>query len=181
MRVETPQLKEKLSEEDFWDKFAAVHATALGILCDAAAVALQQVTDAPVPPGVRMVDFAAFAARGEVVLGLEPEAFITAYTSNQETANDAVLEQSAVAVALMTFVSHQVDAWEGSFTDLLAALAPYASEQVKRSREWPASAKALGNALRRLIPHLRRAGITVKLPGRDASGRRLVSIFRTRK
>jgi len=183
IRVEVPPLRERKPEAAYWAEFQATHAGILGALCDAAVVALQEVPDNDWAPDVRMVDFALFVERGEVVLGLEPESFVRAYEANQTVANDAVVEQSAVALAVMAFASHQLDEWEGTTTDLLNALTAYASEQTRKSREWPETAKGLSNALKRLRPNLRRAGIEVKeLDRKDPITRRtLLSVFKAQK
>jgi hypothetical protein len=114
IRVEVPSLTEEKPERIFWAEFDSAHAAVLGVLCNAAVAALQEAPENDWTPDVRMVDFALFVERGEIVLGLEPEAFVQAYESNQSTANDAVIEQSAVAAALITFTSHQLDEWKGT-------------------------------------------------------------------
>jgi hypothetical protein len=51
--------------------------------------------------------------------------------------------------------------WLGTPTELLLALANIAGESQTRSKAWVQSPKGLSNALKRLMPNFRRAGLTI--------------------
>ena len=58
--------------------------------------------------------------------------------------------------------------WEGTATDLLAAVNGETTDAVRRERKWPKDGRALSGRLRRATPALRRIGITVD---RDREGK----------
>ena len=71
-------------------------------------------------------------------------------------------------------IKHHIGGWEGTATDLLAELNTFVSEDIRRSRFWPAKVNALGNAIDRAAPLLRQKGIFISK--RSTSSARVVSI-----
>ncbi len=57
----------------------------------------------------------------------------------------------------------QVGQWSGTATDLLHELEAQADEKTKHLKSWPATARILGAAVKRLAPNLREAGLGVEL------------------
>jgi hypothetical protein len=82
-------------------------------------------------------------------LGFEPGAFLLAYTENRGSANELVLETSAVAPVLIAFIQEE-QAWHDAATELLEALNRRVSEKTQKQREWPKNGSVLSNKLRRL-------------------------------
>ena len=73
--------------------------------------------------------------------------------------------------------------WKGTATELLKLLSGAVDEGVRRQKGWPSSGRMLSNALRRLAPNLRQAGVLVEFadpfgkPLREpGTGRRLITI-----
>jgi bifunctional DNA-binding transcriptional regulator/antitoxin component of YhaV-PrlF toxin-antitoxin module len=130
-------------------------------------------------PAVRMVDFARFVMGGEEAIGLKRGDFLEAYETNRKEVNQAALDSSTVAQVLKQFLENRKD-WKGTAGELLGLLTPIVSDAVRRSREWPKSPRGLSGAVRRLVPNLRRVGITIDVDFREGgTGRRLIEIKRT--
>jgi hypothetical protein len=168
----------KKAELDFWQEFDKAHPFLLGALCAAAARALRE-RAAMRDPAVRMVDFARFVMGGEEAIGLKRGDFLEAYETNRKEVNQAALDSSTVAQVLKQFLENRKD-WKGTAGELLGLLTPIVSDAVRRSREWPKSPRGLSGAVRRLVPNLRRVGITIDVDFREGgTGRRLIEIKRT--
>jgi len=56
--------------------------------------------------------------------------------------------------------------WSGTATDLLALLSERISDETRRRKDWPKSARGLSGALRRIAPNLRAVGVEVDLDRR---------------
>jgi hypothetical protein len=100
---------------------------------------------------------------------LPPGTFRDAYCSNRDEAVEGVIEADPVALAVRTMMSTRTD-WKGTATDLLSALGGGVGEPLKRSKEWPSSAKALSGRLRRAATFLRQVGVEVDF-NREGSSR----------
>ena len=90
---------------------------------------------------------------------LEPGQFLKAYTDNRSGANEMALDVSPLPALLRELVKTGV--WEGTASDLQAALDERAGDGVKRLKAYPKNAKGVGSALRRLAPNLRETGLEV--------------------
>jgi hypothetical protein len=64
--------------------------------------------------------------------------------------------------------------FEGTATELLAALNKIASEETRRNRRWPDDPASLGNRVARAIPILKAKGCIVD---RRQSGNRIITII----
>jgi putative DNA primase/helicase len=127
-----------------------------------------------------MADFAVLGTAVEQTLGWPAGSFVQALDANQGSALVATLEdQPEFAPLLRLMGSHAV--WEGTATDLLAVLATFTDEQVKRRKSWPATAAQLSIRLRRLAPAMRQLGIEFEdaPSGRDRDKRRGIRLTNT--
>src|SRR5262249_11678771 len=95
------------------------------------------------------------------------------YAANREAADDVALEASVVAGPLQDFLA-TTGAWTGTASELLAALTTTVAEAIRRKREWPKTATALGGQLRRLAPTLPTVGVEATF-NRDAR-RRMITL-----
>jgi len=165
--------------------FEAARPAILGALLDAAALALRERRSLDDPP--RMADFAAWAYAAAPALGWTGDAFLAAYVGARASEAVAGLDASPVGRAIQEMMRLRVHAdstepWSGTATSLLTTLnaddgtndgkgaAARLDIDTKR-REWPQQPKALGDALRRIAPSLRAAGIDVAF-GRTGGGNR---------
>lgn len=152
----------------------------LGALLDAAASTLSKLPQVDPIALPRMADFARWGIAGEAALGLEEGDFMRSYQDNREGANEAAMEASPVATALLQFMEARIR-WEGTASDLLAELAQVTTEETRKNRSWPHGARALGSHLKRLAPNLRAAGLNLTRGNRagDCKGTRLITLERT--
>lgn len=162
-------------EKEFWAAFEEARPRLLGALLDAVVGALSRIHRTQLDRLPRMADFALWATAAEPELGLAPGAFMEAYDQNRTAANDIALEASAISNELKKFVETRKE-WEGTATELLDALNDQASEEVRRRRDWPKSARAMGGALRRITPNLTAEDIKVEFD-RSGGKRRLIHLI----
>jgi hypothetical protein len=156
------------TEAELWASFELARPRILGALLDAVARALRDQSGVRLPGLPRMADFAQWVTAAESALGWPPLTFMTAYRANRAEANELALEASPLSGLLRDLAA---SGWEGTCKELLAKLAESAGDKVTGSKSWPASPRALGGALRRLAPNLRRAGVLVE-QWREPGGKR---------
>ncbi len=158
LNLPTIPTHKRRTEADVWCEFEAARPTIFGALMDAVCGALLAQGSVRLPCLPRMADFALFATAAEKPLGLQPGAFMAAYTGNREAANDLALEASPIGAAIIAFIESE-GRWSGTSTELLKALNESADEATQRQQGWAKSAKALGGVLKRLAPNLRERGM----------------------
>ena len=162
-------------ESKFWSDFEAARPNLLGALLDVVSDALVRLPSVKLSKKPRLADFAIWVTAAEPLLGWSEGGFMDAYLQNQSATNDLALEASPIAAAIQALVRD--GEFEGTATDLLEALKPYAVEKAGSQRSWPANGRGLSNALRRLAPNLRKSEIDVSfLRGADRSRRRLITL-----
>lgn len=158
IHIEAPPLTGYISEADLGAAFQEDAGAIFAALLDAVALALRDVKRVKIGKVPRMADFAQWAAAGLPALGFTQDEFLAAYQSNQDKAIEAGLESSKIGQAVIRFMDGRKE-WTGASADLLRKLAEVAGEDGTKNRSWPQSPKGLVNALRRLGPSLRHAGI----------------------
>lgn len=181
--LELPVLDEAttLSEADFYDRLAKALPRIFGALLRVASEVLAVLPEIAVDRSPRMADFARIGVALEKALAWPEGSFLAAYGGRQAEAYGAALDADPLAAVLVDFMrlpSH-LDGWQGTATELLASLTKRADDEVKRRRNWPASASALGKRLKELVPALRPAGLEIEWvgSGRGASKQRCLHIF----
>jgi hypothetical protein len=140
-------------EAEFWDSFHTDYPRILGGVLDAVVGGLR------VLPSVVLADrprMAGYAKWGEAVgrgLGWPSETFLATYTANRKEATLAVLENSAVGMALLN-IDMKSQMWECSAAALLKILTRFVGKKVAASARWPKHASHFSNELRRVAPLL---------------------------
>ncbi len=165
---------ERRTEAEFWDDWSTVAPRVLGALLDGLSTGLRRLASVRLEKTPRMADFARFATACEPGLGFEAGSFMAAYAANLADTTETTFEADPVAIALRDLI--RVDfpsGWNGTPTELLAALNLRTDESIKRLRLWPKTAASLGNQLVRIAPVLRARGLVVE---RKHSGVRTISI-----
>jgi hypothetical protein len=165
-------------EKHFWREFEQERPAILGAILDAVRTALANEATVTLDGHPRMADFAEWIVAAEPALPWEKGAFLAAYQSNQQDANALTLEASPVAQALRKFMQKRTDRWVGTATDLLSELEVITSDQVRRQKSWPGSARTLSNHLHRLAPNLRAIGLAMAFGERTHGGTRIIQITR---
>ncbi len=151
---------ERKRERSLWAEFRKAQPGILGALLSAVSRGIQRLPSTELERLPRMADFAIWATACETAFWPDGT-FMRAYTANRAEAVNVVLDADAVALALRSLMDIQ-QRWTGTASDLHEALSGVVTETVKRGREWPGSARALGGQLKRLGPPLRKVGITIE-------------------
>jgi hypothetical protein len=159
---------QRKDERTFWQDFATAHPTLLGALLDAVSVGLRRVADIHLPRLPRMADFVIWSVAVEPGCPWPAGRFLAGYGRNRMNAVAVLLEGDPLADVVRILAEK---GWEGTATELLAQVNQQTPEDVKRRREWFSLPKQLSDALRRIIPALRRIGILVTRPKSRKRGR----------
>jgi putative DNA primase/helicase len=161
-------------EDELWADFEAARPRILAALLDAVSAALRHLPSVKLERAARMADFETWITAAEAGLGWETGSFQTVYHENRREISAASFEADPAAVAIRDFVvSEHSEGWEGSATELLAALNARASDNVKKLKSWPDTAQRLGTRIERIAPLLRDQGFMVD---RKHSGTRSIII-----
>lgn len=169
---------DRRDEEEFWAEFERARPQILGAILDALVVARRGLVGLRLSRMPRLADFARRGAALAPAVGWSAEDFLDAYADNRAAGHAAAVEDSVVAQALVAWFGDG-GPWEGTASQLLKSLTTHVGEVPARARSWPKSARALANALRRLVPNLRALGTEVRF-SRDTgrSRARLITICR---
>jgi hypothetical protein len=168
-----PEGKHRL-EDELLAEFEIARPRILGAFLDAVSSALKNLASTKLAAAPRLADFAKWIVAASPGLGWEPDQFLAAYDQNRRDVGESAFEADHVAMAIRDLVAvDHPNGWQGTATELLAALDLRASEGLRKSQAWPKSAHALGNRIERAAPLLRTRGITVE---RRRSGVRTIAI-----
>lgn len=167
----------RLPEAEIWRRFDEAQPRILGVLLDAVSCALRRMNQVRLPYLPRMADFALWATAAEPALGLEDGDFMRAYDRNRTAANGIALEASPISSEVGRLMTDRHE-WDGTATDLLETLNDQVDDEIRRRRDWPKSARAMGGALRRIAPNLKAEGIEVEFD-REGGKRRAIYLTRT--
>jgi hypothetical protein len=158
-------------EAEVWHDFEAKRPAILGALLDAASTALANVGSVKLPRLPRMADFAVWVTAAEPALRWKPGAFVAAYDRNRRAANELALDAAVIVPPLRDLLAAKDGHWQGTATELLHDLDEEAPERTRKAQGWPTNGRALSNALRRVAPNLRQAGIEITFPKGHTKGR----------
>lgn len=167
IRIELPLIAEdrRALASDLAAQFEADRGAILGGLLDLYADTLRALPGVRLERLPRMADFALLGEAMTTARGWP--SFAATYGAYRERAIVAALEASPVAVALQHYIDRHPAGWEGTVQGLLEVLGDYRRE----AEAWPKSARGLADALRRLAPGLRVAGVSVRFnPERQRDG-----------
>lgn len=99
---------------------------------------------------------------------------MAACQANCAEARDLALEASPLHGPLAELAR---EGFTGTVAELRERLDSMVSDALRRSVGWPKAPNILSNALRRLTPTLRAAGIELQFGRNDEQGRRMVSVL----
>ena len=172
---------ERREETEFWQAFEEARPKILGGLLSVLADAMRIRHEITITHKPRMADFARYGAAAAKAMGRSPEDFLDAYDRNVGRQNEAAIEASAVAQAILAFMQ-DTEAWQGTASELLDHMEKMAEDlhiNVKGNRSWPKSPSALSRRLREVLPNLHSAGIEA-LDDRDGQ-KRSIALRKLRK
>jgi putative DNA primase/helicase len=168
---------ERQPEDQLWAAYEKQQPLILGALLDAVSAAMRNVATVKLDRLPRMADFMKWVTAASSGLGWTDGEFVKAYYRNRAEVAEGAFEADAVAVAIRDFMSNNPEGWVGTPTELLGLLSARASDSVRKSRAWPATAQGLGNRIVRAAPLLRAKGFIVE---RKHSENRLITIVAPR-
>jgi hypothetical protein len=143
----------------------------LGALLERMVVGLARLPQAELPRKPRMADFALWGTACERI----PGSFMRAYEHNRASAVEVTLEHDLVASAVRLLMRSRSE-WTGTAAELLAVLANFADENLRRGKDWPRTPRGLSGRLRRAAPNLRKIGIDVVFAREGHAGPRIIHI-----
>jgi hypothetical protein len=176
IKIEVRRPAERLAEAVFWHRFEHAWPALFGVVLDLVSATLRHWVVAgervPIDADVRMRDYARIGEALAIELGWRPGDFTRLYAENQRGAAAEIAQNDTVYAPLCTVLEAQGGEWSGQLQELLKLLsdalpADTASQDLRRSKEWPKTPRALGGRLRRLTPALISAGVTVEEGGRS--------------
>jgi hypothetical protein len=168
---------QRRDENELAQAFHEARPRIFGALLTAVSTALKNRSTTTLTRKPRMADFALWVNAAEAAVGLEPGAFMAAYTANRDEASHVAVEASPVGAAIVAFMKFKTT-WSGTSEELRQALNDAAEEEHTRSRSWPRSARGLSAVLRRIAPNLRSVGLEIELPERSGRDRRRLMTLR---
>ena len=163
-------------ESELRAEFEQVRPQIIGALLDAVSTGLRRLPETHLERLPRMADFALWATACAGALWGEG-VFWRAYAGNRDEAVDSVLEANPVGSAIRSLMATRTD-WEGTASDLLAALSEKVGDRVAKAKSWPASARGLSGRVRRAAAFLRKVGIDVAFEKEGHARTRIIRIVR---
>jgi hypothetical protein len=152
------------TEQEVWDGFDVRRSRILGALLDCVATALlfrDSVRPSKLP---RMADWYIFvlAAAEDPAFGFTTAEFESAYAANRSESSEISLDASLIGRPLLHLIRRE-GSWRGRISELLTTLTDgqYGNAQLP-PREWPSTPQALRNAIDRIAPSLRDAGLIIR-------------------
>ncbi|MGE5483624.1 MAG: hypothetical protein ACM3X4_01250 [Ignavibacteriales bacterium] len=152
--------------------FGRDHPALLGAFCNAVVFALCYLERVNLLRHPRMADFARWVVAAEPALPWAHGEFLKAYEANRQESAEVGVADDPLAQEVIRLA--QTGGWTGTATELVDSLSLMDEWNTSTSRSLPRSPQAMGDALRRLAPDLRRLGTSIKF-SRQAH-KRLISI-----
>jgi energy-coupling factor transporter ATP-binding protein EcfA2 len=156
-------------ERKFWLAFRADYSRILGGVLDAIVGGLRELPSVDLKEWPRMADFAEWGEATSRGLGWGAETFVSTYNDNRKQATDVVLDDSPLAIVLLTAARKGIN-WSGTPVSLFQVMAQVAGKKITAGARWPKSVHAFGNELRRIAPQLRLHRLSISFE-RGHSGR----------
>lgn len=162
---------ERRLEREFWNEFDRDLPSILGGLCTNLSDTLRISCNVNRKRLPRMADFAHYGAAAAEVMGGTADNFMLAYEKNINRQNEAAIESSPVAQAVISFMEDQNE-WVGTSTKLLSEINDVAQNlQIDmKSRQWPKEPGWLSRRLREIEPNLENEGIQIQY-SKERTGR----------
>jgi hypothetical protein len=167
------QDKDRKREKVFWAEFEQSRPFILGALLTAVSASLRYQNKVEIDRIPRMADFAWRVVAAESEMPWDKETFLSIYGENRAGMLEAAADNDVVAQAIRKLANDVASEayqmppggtagiWEGTTTDLLAALRTRVDERVAGSKLFPQTPSSLGARVRRVAPALRAVGIDV--------------------
>jgi hypothetical protein len=165
---------ERKTEEELWERFEAEHPKLLGALFDALSKAIALKPSLKLSRRPRLADWGEYAAAVYEVMGWGAETFLKDWDDVVKVQNQATLDGSPVAQAIITFMEDKEEytATSSEMHRKLEVVAETLGVDVDRDKAWPKSARWLWRRIKEVLPLLVAAGIEAGR-GRDESAKQI--------
>lgn len=162
LRLKPMAPEERRTEQELLAAWQKDSPDILGALFDALSSALRHWDTVRLSKLPRLADFMRWASAAEPGLGLPPGSIQLAFDANQSAGRQGAFEDDPIAQVLQRLIANQHDScWNGTASELLAAMNGSARDDERRLTFWPSTAQLLGNWLRRSVPLLREQGFSI--------------------
>jgi hypothetical protein len=165
---------ERKTEEQIWELFAREHPALLGALFDALSKAIALKPSIKLSRRPRLADWGEYAASVYEVMGWGAETFLNDWDEVVKVQNQATLDGSPVAQAIIKFMQDREE-YTGTSSEMHSKLKVVAAQlgvDVERDKAWPKSARWLWRRIKEVLPLLVAAGIEASR-GRDESAKQI--------
>jgi energy-coupling factor transporter ATP-binding protein EcfA2 len=163
---------ERKTEEELWERFEAEHPKLLGALFDVLSKAIALKPSIKLSRRPRLADWGEYAAAVYEVMGWGAEAFLKDWDEVVKVQNQATLDGSPVAQAIIKFMEDKREHTATS-SKLHKTLEVVAEDLgLNKDKAWPKSARWLWKRIKEVLPVLAAVGIEATR-GRDESAKQI--------
>jgi NrS-1 polymerase HBD domain len=165
---------ERKTEEQLWELFAREHPALLGSLFDVLSKAIALKPSVKLSRRPRLADWGEYAAAVYEVMGWGAESFLRDWDEVVKVQNQATLDGSPVAQAIIKFMGDK-DEYTAASSEMHSKLKVVAAQlgvDVERDKAWPKSARWLWRRIKEVLPLLVAAGIEASR-GRDEAAKQI--------
>jgi hypothetical protein len=165
---------ERRTEEQIWELFAREHPGLLGALFDILSKAIALKPSLKLSRRPRLADWGEYAAAVYEVMGWSAETFLKDWDEVVQVQNQATLDGSPVAQAIIKFMEDKDEytATSSKLHSKLKVVAATLGVDVERDKAWPKSARWLWRRIKEVLPLLVAAGIEAER-AEDRSGTKI--------
>jgi hypothetical protein len=165
---------ERKTEEELWERFEAEHPKLLGALFDTLSKAIALKASIKLSRRPRLADWGEYAAAVYEVMGWGAETFLKDWDEVVKVQNQATLDGSPVAQAIIKFmeVKDEYTATSSELHSKLKVVAAQLGIDVEKDKAWPKSARWLWRRIKEVLPLLVAASIEARR-GRDESAKQI--------
>jgi hypothetical protein len=152
---------ERKTEEQIWELFAREHPRLLGSLFDVLSKAIALKPSIKLSRRPRLADWGEYAAAVYEVMGWGAETFLRDWDEVVQVQNQATLDGSPVAQAIIKFMEDK-DEYTAASSKLHSKLKVVAAQlgvDIDKDKAWPKSARWLWRRIEEVLPLLVAAGI----------------------
>jgi hypothetical protein len=152
---------ERKTEEELWERFASEHPKLLGALFDTLSRAIALKPSLKLSRRPRLADWGEYAAAVYEIMGWGAETFLMDWDEVVRVQNQATLDGSPVAQAIIKFMEdkEEYSATSSEMHSKLKVVAAQLGVDVDRDKAWPKSARWLWRRIKEVLSLLVAAGI----------------------
>src|SRR5215210_599109 len=153
--------RERKTEEELWERFEAEHPKLLGALFDVLSKAIALKPSLKLSRRPRLADWGEYAAAVYEVMGWGAETFLKDWDEVVRVQNQATLDGSPVAQAIIKFMEDKEE-YTGTSSEMHSKLKVVAAQlgvDVEKDKAWPKCARWLWRRIKEVLPLLVAAGI----------------------